>query len=75
MSKIADKLSKLVEIEGFENDIDLGQVAMMDSVCPGICMNEGCDYTTEVEPDQTRGFCESCGTQTVRSGLSLMGII
>ena len=47
----------------------------MDSVCPGICMNSGCDYTVEVEPDQDRGYCERCGTQTVKAALVLAGII
>lgn len=70
-----DKLTKLVEIEGYESDIALGQAAMMDVVCPGICMNDGCNYTTNVEPDQNRGYCEICETNTVKSGLLLMGII
>jgi len=69
------KIDKLVEIEGFENAIKLAEASMTDVVCPGICMNEGCDYTTQVEPDQRRGYCEVCNTRTVKSGLALMGII
>jgi hypothetical protein len=38
-------------------------------------MNPDCDYTTEVEPDQREGWCEECGTGTVRSGIVLAGII
>jgi hypothetical protein len=38
-------------------------------------MNTGCHYTTEVEPDQSRGYCEVCGTQTVKAALILAGII
>jgi hypothetical protein len=34
-----------------------------------------CDYATEVEPDQDRGWCESCGTNTVKSALILAGLI
>jgi hypothetical protein len=69
------KLQKLMEIEGFTNLTALLAACITDSVNPGICMNEGCDYTTEVEGDQDRGYCESCGTGTVKSGLVLAGVI
>ena len=72
---MCDKLEQLVSDYGFEDALEMGESAIMDSVCPGICMNEGCDYSTEVEPDQDKGFCEICGTQTVKSGLMLMGVI
>jgi hypothetical protein len=38
-------------------------------------LNEGCDYTAEMEPDQTQGWCEACGTNTVASALVLAGLI
>jgi len=44
-------------------------------VCPAICMTDGCDYTTEMEPDQDQGFCEACGGNTVTSALVLAGLI
>ena len=47
----------------------------LDDVVPGICMNPECEYTTEVEPDQRQGWCEECGTTSVRSGIVLAGII
>jgi hypothetical protein len=71
----AAKLMKLSEIEGFETLDDLLQAAATDSVCPAICMTEGCDYTAEMEPDQDRGFCEECGGNTVVSALVLAGLI
>ena len=49
--------------------------AVGDSVSPAICLNDGCDYTTEMEPDQDRGWCEACRTNTVASALVLAGII
>jgi len=55
--------------------MDMLEEAMFDSVSPGICMNEGCDYTTEVEPDSRDGWCEGCGTNSVKSALILGGII
>ena len=46
-----------------------------ESVIPGICMNDGCSATYEYEPDCRKGWCEECRTNSVESGLSLMGII
>jgi hypothetical protein len=71
----AAKLMKLCEVEGFETLDELLQAAAIDSVCPAICMTEGCDYTAEMEPDQDRGFCEGCGGNTVTSALVLAGFI
>jgi hypothetical protein len=48
------KLRKLLEIEGYEDDVALIAGAVSDSVCPAFCMNEGCDYTAEMEPDRSR---------------------
>jgi hypothetical protein len=69
------KLDQLIEIEGYDDVVDLFATVLSDSVSPGICINPGCDCTTEVEPDQDRGYCESCRTQTVQSALILAGLI
>jgi hypothetical protein len=69
------KLMKLCDIEGFETIAELLSAAITDSVCPAICMTEGCDYTTEMEPDQREGTCEACGGNTVVSALVLADII
>lgn len=69
------KLMKLCEVEGFENLDDLLALSAIDSVCPGICMTEGCDCTAETEPDQVEGYCEGCGGNTVASVLVLAGLI
>ena len=69
------KLTKLIEIEGYDDDVALIADAAADSVCPAICMNEGCDYVTEMEPDQDRGWCESRGTNSMKSVLVLASII
>jgi hypothetical protein len=71
----AQKLMKLCEVEGYKNAHDLVQAIWTDSVCPAICMTEGCDHTAEMEPDQTEGFCEVCGGNTVTSALILAGLI
>ncbi len=74
MASNKDKLQKLCEIEGLSYE-ELIDKATYDAVVKGICMNPGCSYTTDVEPDQTEGYCEVCGSQTVTSCLVLAGII
>jgi hypothetical protein len=49
-----DKLEKLVESEGYETLEELLEASFSDSVSPGICMNEDCDYTVEVEVSSGR---------------------
>jgi hypothetical protein len=70
-----DKLKKLSENEGFDTVIAMLEEATFDSVSPGICTKPGCGYSTEVEPDQDRGWCESCNEGTVASALVLAGMI
>ena len=69
-----EKINQLLDIYGMDFD-DACDEFILESVVPGICMNEGCDYVTEVEPDQTRGWCEECGTNTVVSFTMLVGFI
>ena len=69
------KLKQLVAIEGYASLEDLLEAAVFNSVSPGICQTIGCDYTTEVEPDQTEGWCEVCGKGTVASALILAGLV
>jgi hypothetical protein len=62
-----NKLQKLLEIEGYDAVEDLLEAVFSDSISPGICMNDGCDYTVEVEPDQTQGWCDECRTNSVKA--------
>lgn len=73
-SKDKKKLEELSSIEGTPI-LQMLEHAVLDSVCKGICMNDKCSYTTDVEPDQIEGYCEICSTNTVRSCLSIAGII
>ncbi len=75
LSNKGAKLMKLCECEGFRNLDQLLKHAAPDSVGPAICMTEGCDYTTEMEPDQDQGYCEACGGNTMVSALVLAGLI
>jgi len=69
------KLEELTKIEGYPSVDALLEAAVTDSVCPAICANEVCSYTCEMEPDQDRGWCEECGTNTMKSALVLAQII
>jgi len=68
------KLGTLAKIKGTELRYLLAEAATKTAV-PGICINEDCSYTCDVEPDQTQGHCENCNTKTVSSCLVLAGMI
>ena len=53
------KLNILRDAEGRDTLEAMLEAATLDSVSPAICVN--CDHTTEMEPDQDRGWCERCG--------------
>ena len=57
------KLEKLLEIEGYATLEELLEAVLSDAVSPAICMNEGCHFTCEMEPDQDAGFCEAIPTR------------
>jgi hypothetical protein len=71
------KLTKLLEIEGLDSIDDLARESLFDDRpgTPAICMNDGCNYTADMEPDQGRGYCEECRTNTMASALVLAGLI
>lgn len=71
---MSEKLQSLAEIEGMDV-MDMLEEATFDSVAPGICTNEGCDYSTNVEPDADGNLCEDCETESVVSCLILAGLI
>jgi hypothetical protein len=70
-----EKLAKLLAAEGYDKLEDLAEAIFSDSVSPAICTDADCDYTSEMEPDQDAGYCESCGKNTVVSALVLAGLI
>jgi hypothetical protein len=67
------KLAKLIEIEGYDSIEELMEAVFSDSVSPAICMNEGCDFSCEMEPDQTEGWCDECRTNTMKAAPVLAG--
>ena len=57
-----DKLRTLAEDRVMTVE-ELLREATFDSICPGICTNAGCDYSTEYEPDQRMlAVCNGCGS-------------
>ena len=69
------KLVKVCGAEGFVTVDDLIALSVADSVCPAICMTEGCDHVAPMESDQEEGYCEHCGGNTMVSVLVLTGLI
>jgi hypothetical protein len=75
LSNNAAKLMKLCDKEGFKTLTALIKHVAGDSLCPAICITEGCDHTTEMELDQRGGYCEACGGNTMMSALVLAELI
>jgi hypothetical protein len=75
MTKYHAKLERLADMEGYDDVDQLFECRAMDSTVPAICMNAGCDYTADYEPDQDKGWCESCDANTVKSALIIAGFI
>jgi hypothetical protein len=74
-AKRLEKLYQLIKSEWYDSLEEFLQDIAHATVVPGICLTEKCDYTTEVEPDQERGWCECCYDNTVASALVLAGIV
>jgi len=69
------KLAKLLEIEGYDDIADLAEAVFSDAVSPAICCNPDCNYTCEMEPDQDRGWCDECRTNTTVAAVVLAEMI
>jgi hypothetical protein len=66
-------LDQLAKDWGYDSGMELIEDYALQSVVPGICKR--CNYSTDVEPDQYKGWCEECDEGTVVSCLALAGII
>ncbi len=75
MTKYHAKLEKLAAMEGYDDVDQLFECRALDSTVPGICMEQGCDFTADYEPDQDQGWCECCDKNTVKSALVIAGFI
>lgn len=71
LDKPLSKSIILARAEGFKTAEEMTTSYLFSSIVPGICTNDCCQYTTNVEPDQNKGYCESCLTKSVKSILIL----
>ncbi len=69
-----EKLFELAQAWGMEVGALLRKYAT-DSLAPAICINDGCDFIAEYEPDCRDGWCEECQEGTVVSAFVLAGIV
>ena len=65
-------LAELLDNEGMTEGGFLANYCL-ESVVPGICTQ--CGKTYPQEPDGEDGWCDHCESNTVESGLILMGVI
>jgi hypothetical protein len=65
----------MLEIEGYDSIEELMEAVLSDAVSPAICMNEDCNFTCEMEPDQDRGWCDECRTNTMKAAPVLADLI
>lgn len=68
------KLDVLCEIEGLTLEEMLENMES-EGCCPAICINPGCEFTEDMEPDQDRGWCPDCKMNSVQSAAVLAGLI
>jgi len=69
-----DKLETLLNMEGLTEE-ELLTESLMEGNSYGICSNKDCNYTTNIEADNDKGYCEICKTNTVISAEMMLGII
>ena len=62
-----NKLDTLMESEGFDDIIAFLDAFVTDSVAPAIGMNDGCDYTCEMEQDQDAGHTVRLEDRQIRA--------
>jgi hypothetical protein len=74
LSTKGSKLMKVCEAAGLATLDHLRALSVADSECPAICMTEGCDFITPMEPNQREGYCGKCGGTTMVSVLVLAGV-
>lgn len=75
MSKLQEKLQLLCENEGYDSPEEMMEEYQLAGAVPAICINPDCDYCDFMEPDQDRGYCEECDTNTLKSCFILAGVI
>jgi len=66
------KIQKIAEEYGCDEE-ELMETYALDSIVPGICMNEDCDFVVDsCEPDARENWCECCDDNSVCSVVELL---
>ena len=65
------KIQQLAGIAGYSDVNTLIAASAAHGAVLGICMNRRCSFVKEVEKDQKHGYCETCGSETVKSAIML----
>ena len=68
-------LQTLTRDWGYQSPEDMVEDYIFDGLMPAICKTPDCGYSTEMEPDQSHGWCENCNKNTVVSAAVLLGVI
>lgn len=68
------KLATLVGEWGYADNETLFKDIERGATSPGICANQGCNYTAEVSINQSHGWCNECKTWSVMSATNLQEI-
>lgn len=69
------KNEQLAQDWGYLTVVEMLEANLHETMVPGICMEDGCDYSTDVEKDQAKGWCEICGKNNVQSCFEIEGLI
>jgi hypothetical protein len=69
------KLEKVADIGGYDDDDQLFECSALDSCVPPICVEQRCDHSADLDPDQDKGWCESCEKPSMKSAHFIAGFI
>lgn len=74
MKSTQEAIKVLTEDTGMTED-ELLKEATFDAVAWSVCMNDGCNFTNQYEPDCDGGWCDECEEGSVQSILIILGVI
>lgn len=75
MTKSTKEAIRILEDATGLSEMEMLEEGTFDSLAWAVCMNDGCDYTTQYEPDCCEGWCEECEEGSVMSILVLRNMI
>ena len=69
------KIEQLAQDCGYLSVVEMLEENLHKTMVPAICMEDGCNYSTDMEKDQTKGWCEICEKNNVQSCFEIEGLI